>query len=139
MRAAGHRPELWLQCFIELVKDGVDGIVRRPGRGRKTGRLQIQLLGFVDEPLQMAFTILKDRRPMSVGAVVWPIRILSNPILPYQLLPKPGQMQVDAGIWTVALAGVRGQFNPTFDQALKGLSPEHLMDKLQNIPAGLCC
>ena len=62
---------------------------------------------------------------MPVGAVVWPVRILSNPILPYQFIPKPGQMQVDAGIRTVALAGVRGQFNPTFDQALEGLSPEH--------------
>ena len=134
LQAAGQCPELWLQCFKELVKDGVDGVVSRPGRGRKTGRLQIQLLGFVDEPRQMAFTILKERRPMPVGAVVWPVRILSNPVLPYQFITKPGQMQVDASILSMALAGVRGQFNPTFDQALEGLSPEHLMDKLRHIP-----
>jgi hypothetical protein len=43
-------------------------------------------------------------------------------------------MQVDTGVRAMSLAGVRGQFNPAFDQALEGLSPEHLVDKLRNIP-----
>ena len=42
-------------------------------------------------------------------------------------------MQIDAGI-RIALAGVRGQFNPTFDQLLQSLAPKHLMDELSHVP-----
>ena len=133
-RAACQGLELRFQCIEKLVKDRVDAIVSRPGRGGETGRLQIQFLGFVDKPSQMAFTVILKRRPVPIGTIVWPIWILGNPILPYQFIPEPGQMQVDASIWAVSRAGVRGQFNPTFDQALEGLSPEHLMDKLRYIP-----
>ena len=53
-RAACQSLELWFQCIKELVKDGVNAIVSRPGRGGETGRLQIQFLGFPDIPSQVA-------------------------------------------------------------------------------------
>ena len=116
LRAAGQSLELWFQCIEKLVKNRMNAVVSRPGRGGETGGLQIQLLGFLDKPSQVAFTIILKRRPVPIGAIVWPIWILSNPFLTYQFISEPGQMQIDAGI-RIALAGVRGQFNPTFDQS----------------------
>ena len=131
-RAACQGFELGFQCIEKLIKNRMNAIVSGPGRGGETGRLQIQFTGFVDKPGQMAFTIIHDRGPVPVGTVVWPIWILGNPILTYQFISEPGQMQVDAGI-RIALAGVRGQFNPTFDQLLQSFAPKHLMDELSHI------
>ena len=131
-RAACQGFEFRLQHIEKLIKNRMNAIVSGPGRGGETGRLQIQLLDFLDEPSQMAFTVVLKRRPMPVGAVVWPIWILGNPILTYQFISEPGQMQIDAGI-RIALAGVRGQFNPTFDQPLQSFAPKHLMDELSHI------
>ena len=41
---------LGFQCIEKLVKNRMNAIVSRPGRGGETGRLQIQLLGFLDKP-----------------------------------------------------------------------------------------
>ena len=116
----------------KLIEDWMNAVICAPGRGRETGRLQVQLPGLVDEPCQVALTIIQDRGPVPVGAVVRPIWILGNPILSYQFISEPGQMQVDACI-RIALAGVRGQFNPTLDQLLQSFAPEHLMDELSHI------
>ena len=72
-RAAGQGFELWFKCIKKLIKHRMNAIVSRPGRGGETGRLQIQLLGFLDKPSQVAFTIILKRRPVPVGAIVWPI------------------------------------------------------------------
>ena len=56
-RASGHLPELRLQCLEELIEDGVDVVISRPGRGGDTGRLEAQFLSLPDTPVQVSLTI----------------------------------------------------------------------------------
>ena len=124
-RASGHLPELRLQCLEELIEDGVDVVISRPGRGGDTGRLEAQFLSLPYTSPSVAHNRLRSSANGRSGRST----AMGDSILHDKFMSEPGNVKVDADIVTVALAGIRGQFNASLHKMPEGFAPHHFMDE----------
>ena len=84
------------------------------------------------EPVQMAHAITEQRGPMTVGTVIWPIRVLRNLIFPHKFIAKPTNVNIEMH-FRISLLGFPGKFDGSLYQHIERLPPHHVADPLLDV------